>query len=123
MFKKGDKVLVTASVYTKDRVSAQIRPAEPYPHEVLREITPQHRGILRPLRRMRYKQPFPGIVVGWSLRKSGEYSPAYGNDDIGCLWQEESHKVIMIQPADTQRWVKPIPCLEEDLVKRRKKHE
>jgi hypothetical protein len=118
MFEKGDRVIVKASVYTKDKVSAQIRPCE-FPHETVVDVETKWGGVARPLRRMVYKESFEGIVVGWAIRKTGEHRYGSGYDDPGCLFQEKNHKVIMVQPMDTQRWVKPIPCLEEDLEKKR----
>ncbi|NIQ88653.1 MAG: hypothetical protein GWN93_06060 [Deltaproteobacteria bacterium] len=65
-----------------------------------------------------YPQPWRGIVVGWSTRQTGKVYPAGGDMydyEPGYLQVDMTFTVIMVQPLDTNRWVRPIACLEEDL--------
>lgn len=117
-FKKGDIVLVKASVYTKERVASQCKPhIDVYPKTI---HTPEKakdmsRKNLRKLYRIEYKKPFQGIVTGWSTRLTGIHQPSWNYDDVGYIKSDKAHKVIMVQSMDTQRWLKPMPCLEKDL--------
>ena len=72
----------------------------------------------RNLWRYTYPQPWQGIVVGWSTRQTGKvYPPSGGYYDYepGYLQVDKTFTVFMVQPLDTNRWVRPIACLEEDL--------
>jgi len=74
----------------------------------------------RNLWRYEYETPWIGMVTGWSVRKTGDSVPSGGDwDDYeqGYLREDKSHKVVMIQPLRTERWLRPIACLEEDVTK------
>ncbi len=119
---KGDIVLVTKSVFTKDKTHRQLKEEKV---EILDDTDDDfRRGIFsRPLRYIVHQKPFEGLVVGWSIRISGIHHVGIDNSGIfdggdfepGFIDNAVYHKVIMVQPLDTERWIKPIPCLEEDL--------
>ena len=72
----------------------------------------------RQRRLFKFPCKWKGMVVGASVRKTGEKRYHYdmdGQPGVGFLVNEENHKVIMVVPVDTARWIVPSACLEEDL--------
>jgi hypothetical protein len=85
-----------------------------------REYPPKRKCLYRVF----FHSPIVGIVVGESYRATGIYHPSEMEEDFaGHIWwtepsldEDKRHKVIMVQPTHTNRWLQPYPCLEEDLV-------
>lgn len=77
------------------------------------------KGRYRNLFRNVLEKPIPGIVVGYSFRQAGpvnEWSNPEDSYTTPYLSVKTNQKVYMVQPLNTERWVKPYPCLEKDLV-------
>lgn len=122
---KGDEVRVTAICYTKEKP----------PHicgeeEIVREVPPKCNGIhdfARPLVKIKVES-FMAVVIGYTFRISGTYHEQYkidpygdeevGNDEVveqnGWIEDAVWHKVLLVEPTNTQRWVQPFTALEED---------
>jgi hypothetical protein len=116
--KKGDIVLVNASVYTKGTEQSQMPPGSGWslPKEIVR---PEYEGKgwqkhPRGMRRITYKTPFFGLAIGYSTRQTGWF--IWGSyDEPGHLTETTHHPVIMVQPLFTDRFLKPFASLPEDL--------
>jgi hypothetical protein len=114
MIKKGDKVLVKSVVFTKDRCypagyqwPAKVVHVPPAPKD-------RRRNHIRALMRVDYKEPFKALVIGRSTRISCVHHWTYANGE-GFITDDTTHKVIMVTPLNTQRYLRPYACLEEDL--------
>ena len=96
--------------------------------QVLGTLTKFHKARFgnrkRNLWRYEYAEPWLGMVTGWAIRMTGEsVSSGYEGDSLdgtydfvsGHLASDKSHKVVMVQPLHTDRWLRPVACLEEDL--------
>lgn len=108
--KKGDKVKVKAIV----KGQRIYKPHQYGKH--IREIK-------------RYKKELTGIVLGFSFIKTGKIHSNRYYDDQNILHVAKSHKVIVVEPIEqnntwlnddkplfeTNRYLKPVRCLEEDL--------
>lgn len=104
--KKGDIVLVKARVDTQY-------------HALVGEViyTPQGVTYAREQKKLlvRYeeKEPWQGMVVGYSFLQTGWRS--YDIDEYPYLRSDKYHRVWLIEPFGSERWAKPISCLEADL--------
>ena len=101
--KKGNIVLVKAQVVT----SYKPRPELQLLHK------PTWGNWKKKLYRLEYTWPRIGMVVGKSYRATG--SRSNDMDDIQYLSEDKRHPVVMVISIKDDRWIKPIPCLEEDL--------
>lgn len=109
-YKKGDKVLVRATVYTKEGMRRW-----GYSEVVYEPQRSDSRGYPRCLNRVQDDEPWIGVVVGCSVRKTGIHFPGSGYDDPGELRDEKNHPVVMVIPTHTSQWIRPYACLESDL--------
>lgn len=121
---KGDDVIVHAIAFTKQR------PLHIYgEEEIVREVPAKcknHCDSARPLVKVKV-DPFNAIVIGYTFRISGTYHMGY-NDPEGFLdldedapverngWIEDAvwHKVLLVEPTNSQRWTAPFTALPED---------
>ena len=110
MLKKGDRVIVRAEVYTKSA-----RNIGWGNNEIVVKVEWSGQGYPREMHRVILNNPFEGIVVGQSVRITGEYIRGSGRDDPGEIRGEKRHKVIMVIPLHTQQYIHPVACLEQDL--------
>jgi hypothetical protein len=120
--KKGDIVLVTASVYTAKSVPAQHK----FPHKgvdkIIREPKlPTFPGKYRErtLRKIVYENPFEALVVGKDTRTIGNVFPGTWSHP-GIFRDQEHVPVIMVQLLSTDSWLQPFACLESDLILKQK---
>ena len=109
-FRKGDRVIVKAEVYTKSARNIGWGKSE-----VAVEVKHSGKGIPREMRRVILDNPFEGMVVGHSVRITGLYFRGGGRDDPGEIADEKWNKVVMVIPLGTDRWINPVACLEDDL--------
>ncbi|MEA1999422.1 MAG: hypothetical protein U9N61_08900 [Euryarchaeota archaeon] len=61
------------------------------------------------------------MVVGVSHRVTGKHTttcegPPWDEATIGYLFNSKSHRVILVEPLHTNRWITPYACLESDVV-------
>jgi len=106
--KKGDRVLVKAIVttfYTDSRVSEEDACA--FVH------IPKGTGLIKVMITLDSEEPWLGLVMGYSYRATGHYYT--GNDGEGHLAEDQRHKVWLVQPLETHRYLQPTACREEDL--------
>ena len=118
--KKGDIVEVHAFVWTKSnkwrsfitgkemgKIHYKPEPNQKFPNATSRSL---HRSRCN---------PWKGMVVGTSVRITGNHVRRlrFDYDNPGSLLDQKHHKVIMVVPIDMERWIEPVPCLEEDLKK------
>ena len=113
---KGDLVIVHAVVIASY--------GSPLGGELIHEPELEHRTKKR---LFRFEIcPFPAVMVGTSYRATGYYYPGHTgsgkwfDDDMpepAHLSEDKRHPVIMVQPLDCPRWLKPSACLERDLEK------
>lgn len=111
MFKKGDVVNVRATVYTKRQHRLQQLGRAmymPQNEDLGRRETP------RPLMRDDHCA-FEAVVVGHSVRITGIVYSGRSSDDPGSMHHCVHHRVILVVPLNTERWVPPLACLEADL--------
>ena len=92
MFKKGNIVLVKGFVHTN------------------------YVGDDKKLFHWPCHKPWKGMVVGNSVLYTGRYQALYP-DERGTLEQRKTQHVVMVIPLNTNQWVEPWRCLEEDLTK------
>ena len=119
--KKGDVVLVRAVISTKNDPKPY---SANWPGEIIHQPDDEiksgyHNRQKRVMRRHTLINPMECLVVGRSTRITGMYHMgigSYDNFDPGYLYNTTTHKVIIVQPMDTQRYIKPYACLEEDIV-------
>lgn len=107
MFKKGDFVRVKATVradYEKGYDDESVV------YLVGKDV--DDRNLFR------HETDFIGIVIGKSYRETGKYVEA---DTRGEEWlpaylsKAKRHPVWMVERLKSERYFKPIPCLEADL--------
>lgn len=118
-FKKGDLVVASACIRTS-YYNLRVIYREGSPRAtVYRE--PKGLGYGQNVKRAwRIEAETRGVIVGSSFRiigfldSSGFDQPVL-NPTKSADGKGAAVKVIMIQPTNTERWLKPIPCLEEDL--------
>ena len=115
--KKGDIILAKAFVFTKEFHYGQREIV--YTPKTTKRNGDEIGGTLRPLCRIAFDKPKRGLVVGRTVRISGVYTIGhswnYEERNPGDLWNPVYHKVILVEPIDSERWTAPIACLEEDL--------
>jgi len=125
--KKGRQVIVNASVFGcvgEPSISTVAKHtgghvAMPGDEWLTQVHEAKHGPRKRNLWRYAYKKPWRGLVTGWSFRQTGNSVPSDGSwDDYspGYLASDQYHKVWMVQPMKNERWLRPIACLEADLV-------
>lgn len=121
-FKKGNIVTVKACVFC----STLGRPTLSEQHEHTSGFATMGKKLLtlvhevkagfrsRNLWRFEYHEPWTGIVTGYSFRRTGDSWPN-DYDAQGYLTVDKSHRVVMVQPLRSERWLRPVTCLEGDL--------
>lgn len=102
---KGDIVLVHATVEAGYNL--------PYPAEAIRVPLGGY-STKRCLYRTEEKEPWKGIVCGWTVLRTG-FLNAGSYDDPGYLWKIADHRVWVVEPIRGDRWFNPERCLEDDL--------
>lgn len=127
--KKRDVVVVRAAVFgstgdwpTLKTVAEHTggHVAMPYDERLTMVHEAKYGPSKRNLWRYEYETPWLGIVTGWSFRQTGNIVSGGGSwDDYepGYLASDKYHKVLVIQPLHTERWLRPVACREEDVVK------
>lgn len=62
-------------------------------------------------------EPWTGMIVGKSYLATGLYEQAgdYWDGNYASLKEDKRHAVWLVEPIDSNRWVKPFACLEVDL--------
>jgi len=116
---KCDIVLVKAAVFgsTNDRPAVHDHMPLGASASIVKMIhRPKMDGITRNLWRVQYTKAWEGIITGYSFRNTGRVLGGTDYEDPGYLYEDKRHKVIMVQPLYTNRWLKPIACLAEDIV-------
>ena len=127
--KKRDVVVVRAAVFGSTGDWPTLKTIAEYtgghvamPHD--ERLTMVHEAKYGPskrnLWRYEYETPWLGMVTGWSFRQTGNrVSGGGGWDDYepGYLAADKYHKVLMVQPLHTERWLRPVACREEDVDK------
>jgi hypothetical protein len=116
-FRIGDLVRVKAQVIFK-----YVYPTTYLPPNVTVIRSPESKALKKPKSLLRYpkNENTFGVVVGWTIRRTGLYSN-YGMDDDferGYLISEaiDYFKVWQIELLNSgQRFTKLISCIEEDL--------
>lgn len=115
MFHKGDVVRVKARVRT-----TYSRGVYPDPDKVIyRPEKRRYETNIKVLTRQEMPEEPIGIVIGHTIRQTGYGRPSgnvFGSDwELGYLKMDKSHRVILVEPLGTDRWLKPWTCLPEDL--------
>jgi len=115
-FKKGDVVVVKATVSTEYRDRMHRSPGcLQMMRLTLVHVPPYDREVLKCLVKRPFRRPQKGMVVGYTVRATGHYVGRVDEDDISYLIEDKRHKVIVVEPLRSQRWAPPWICLEEDL--------
>jgi hypothetical protein len=125
-FHKGDVVEVRGQLYTflaQSRVDYDRALYKP-PIQDYASWRRYGQARLRCLDRYSLHKPYVGMVVGYSWRGVGYSTPpsggsSYGQEyddfDPGGLGITERVPVVMVIPLSSERFVKPVPVLPEDL--------
>lgn len=119
MYKKGDRVLVSGEAVTKSqkyygRTEVVYDPTE-YLKEHYSYKLDHHIGYLRCLSHTHFEKPIEMLVLGYTFLLTGLYVHGGGWDNPGELYGQETHKVYVCTPLNTERWIKPIYVLEMDM--------
>jgi hypothetical protein len=85
-------------------------------------------GNIREIKRLKEPKKFyrTGVVLGYSFIKTGDIIRGRYTDEPNYLRVKKHHRVIVIEPVnswnyypiklqDTNRYLEPVRCLEEDL--------
>ena len=75
-------------------------------------------SMIKRLYRVSLEPPERGIVVGESYRATGWYQDSRFNDgdwEPAYLQEDKRHPVVIVQPLDNPRYLKPWACLPNDL--------
>lgn len=108
---KGDIVQVAATVHT----ARMVKPLESTGETLIHE--PESGRIKTCLFRVPCT-PWRGLVIGRSFLQTGEYDSGTMNQYgfvIGAeLRPDKFHPVLVIEPLDTERWLRPRRVLESD---------
>jgi hypothetical protein len=109
--RKGDVVTVNARVHTARRVKPLKANGETLLHE-------PERGETKTCLFRIPCVPWQGLVIGWSHLQTGSYHDGV-YDDWPHLSCDKGHVVLMVVPMDTERYLRPVTVLEEDVGRER----
>jgi len=116
--KKGDVVWVRAVVETSCGAARhEHEPGVSLVHIPDKKKWPTP-GLRKRMYRVSLEPPERGLVTGESYRATGWYLGSHFNDgdwEAAHLQEDMRHPVIIVQPLDNPRYLKPWACLSQDL--------